>query len=379
MRRPSVFSRLLSLCLLLPAALALVPDWTPPLSTQGRFIVDAKGQRFKLKSANWHGASGTWNGSGDQTDDSTSHSGENSHVLALGLQYVPIDEMLDSFEAIGINSIRLQWSNEMIHDTSVVQDAWVAANPQLKGKTALQVYDAVVSALTARRFAVIINNHTNKSRWCCGINDGNERWDESQTEDAWVTDWVTMVQRYKDNPRVVGADLYNEVRRDILNDPNWGAYDAHDWYLAAHHAGDRILTDANPNILIIIEGINWIGLPVDGFTHGRPTLTGANNLSHTLVQPNKLVYSAHFYAYTGPNHSGATGVGVSTSPCFSRRFLVVNLTVQETTDPRYQDLSKADLFAVYNSSAAFVSLSDSSHFTAPLWVRFVAIVQSPHV
>lgn len=349
MRRSGPFSCLLALCLLLPAALALVPDWTPPLSTRGRYIVDATGARFKLKAANWHGASGTWEGSGDKNDDTKSHSGENSHVLALGLQYVPIDEMLDSFEAIGINSIRLPFSNEMIHDTSVIPDDWIAANPQLKGKTPLEVYDAVVAALTARRFAVIINNHTNKSRWCCGVNDGNERWNESQSEDAWIADWISMVQRYKSNPRVVGADLYNEVRRDLLNDPNWGDYDAHDWYLAAHHAGDRILTEANKDILIVIEGINWFGLPVDGFPHGRPTLDPAHQLSHTLVQPDKLVYSAHFYGYTGPNHSGATGIG-------------------ETSDPRYQDLSKADLFAVYNSSAAFVALSDDSHFTHPLWM-----------
>ncbi|KZV85139.1 glycoside hydrolase [Exidia glandulosa HHB12029] len=354
MRRAHSFSRLLSLCLLLPAALALVPDWTPPLSTQGRFVVDAAGKRFKLKSANWHGSSGTWNGSGDVNDDANSHSNENSHNIALGLQYVAIDDMLDSFEALGINSIRLPFSNEMIHDTNPIPDDFVAANPQLKGKTPLQVYDAVVAALTARRFAVILNNHTNKSRWCCGIADGNERWNESQSEDAWIADWVSMVKRYKDNKRVVGADLYNEVRRDILDDPNWGVYDAHDWYLAAHHAGDRILTEANPDVLIVIEGINWFGIPVDGFAHGRPTLSGAKTLSHTLVQPDKLVYSAHFYAYTGPNHSGATGVG-------------------ETSDPRYRDLSKSDLFAVYNSSAAFVSLSAESHFIHPLWLSEIGV------
>lgn len=34
-------------------------DWTAPLSTRGRWIVDADGDRFKLRSGNWHGASGT--------------------------------------------------------------------------------------------------------------------------------------------------------------------------------------------------------------------------------------------------------------------------------------------------------------------------------
>ncbi|GGI98597.1 hypothetical protein GCM10011581_39720 [Saccharopolyspora subtropica] len=109
-------------------------------------------------------------------------------------------------------------------------------------------------------------------------------------------------------------------RAAVGADPNWGSGDERDWFAAAQRAGDRILTEANPNLLIIIEGINWVGIPVDGLPHGRPTLAPARTLSHTLVSSGKLVYSAHFYGYTGPNHSGATGPG-------------------ETHDPRYQDLT----------------------------------------
>jgi endoglucanase len=188
-----------------------LPAWSPPLSTRGRYIVDAQGNRFKLQAANWHGASGTWNGEGDPAFDINHHAGENSHTLPLGLQYVNITEILDSMEQAGLNAVRLPFSCEMVRDTRAVQDDWVAANPQLRGKTPLEVYDAVVAALTARGFAVILNNHTNKSRWCCGVNDQNERWNESQTDAEWADAWLLMVRRYKDNKRVVGADLYNEV------------------------------------------------------------------------------------------------------------------------------------------------------------------------
>jgi aryl-phospho-beta-D-glucosidase BglC (GH1 family) len=78
--------------------------------------------------------------------------------MPLGLQYVPIDQIIDSFLEMGINTIRLQFSNQMLHDTTPIQDAWVAANPQFKGFTPLQVYDAVIQALTARGIAVIVNN-----------------------------------------------------------------------------------------------------------------------------------------------------------------------------------------------------------------------------
>ncbi|KAJ7737822.1 cellulase [Mycena maculata] len=285
-----------------------VPAFTPPLSTRGRYVVDVNGNRFKMLGGNWHGASGTWTGSGDINDDANHHSGENAHTMPLGLR----------------------------------------SNPQFIGMTCLEVYDAVVAALAARGFAVILNNMTNLSLWCCGV-DGNERWDESQTYQAWVDDWVMMAARYQDNKYVIGADLYNEVRRDILTDPDWGNGDGADWQMASQLAGDLILTQ-NPDILVIVEGINWVGLPVNGLPHNRPTLIPVGDLSHTFVVPNKLIYSAHFYSYTGPANSGASsGLG-------------------STSDPTYADLSQSALWAVMNSSASYVALTEQMHYTAPVWI-----------
>jgi hypothetical protein len=323
-------------------------DWTPPLSTRGRWIVDANGNRFKLRSGNWHGASGTWNGSGSTDDDANHHAGENSGRMPLGLDRASIAEIIAGFKEIGINSIRLPFSNEMIHDTVPVTDRSVAANPSLRGLTPLQVYDVVVRELTAAGLAVILNNHTNTTRWCCGV-DGNERWNASQSTQTWEDDWLFMARRYRDNKRVVGADLYNEVRRNVWDDPNWGLGDDHDWFAASQHVGDRILTEANPDLLIVVEGINWTGIPIDGFAHERPTLAPVRTLSHTLVDSGKLVYSAHFYDYTGPNHSGATGTG-------------------ETSDPRYRDLSPAELTQVLYRQAFFVTAEQDQHFTAPVWI-----------
>ncbi|MFJ9591109.1 glycoside hydrolase family 5 protein [Streptomyces acidicola] len=331
-----------------PASAAPATDWTGPLSTRGRWIVDASGDRFKLRSGNWHGASGTWNGSGNTADDANHHAGENSGRIPLGLDRAPMAEIIAGFREIGINSVRLPFSNEMIHDTVPVTDDAVAANPALRGLTPLQVYDVVVRELTAAGLAVILNNHTNTTRWCCGV-DGNERWNSSRSADSWENDWLFMARRYKDNKRVVGADLYNEVRRDVWDDPNWGLGDDHDWFAASQHVGDRILTEANPDLLIIVEGINWTGIPIDGFAHERPTLEPLRRLSHTLVDSGKLVYSAHFYDYTGPNHSGATGLG-------------------ETTDPRYRDLPPAQLIDVLYRQAFYVASESDQHFTAPVWI-----------
>ncbi|MFG3526997.1 glycoside hydrolase family 5 protein [Streptomyces sp. NPDC047917] len=327
---------------------ALADSWTPPLSTRGRYIVDADGDRFKLKSANWHGAQGSWNGTGDIDDPANHNASEKSDQMPLGLDRVPVATMLSDFHELGINSIRLPFSNEMLHDRRPVSDAAVAANPRLRGRTPLQVFDAVIDATTAEGFAVVLNNHTNTSRWCCGL-DGNERWNTGRSTAQWEADWLFLAKRYKDNKRVVGADLYNEVRRTITDDANWGWGDDHDWWAASQHLGDRLLTEADPDLLVMVEGINWQGIPADGLPHGRPTLEPARTLSHTLVASDKLVYSAHFYGYTGPSHTGATGTG-------------------ETHDWRYQELSRDELFATLRRQAFFVSSDTGQHYTAPLWI-----------
>ncbi|MDQ0935839.1 hypothetical protein [Streptomyces turgidiscabies] len=121
-----------------PGIAATEADWTPPLSTRGRWIVDADGDRFKLRSGNWHGASDTWNGSGSPDTDADHHAGENSGRMPLGLDRAPMAEIIAGFQEIGINSVRLPFSNEMIHDSRPVTDESVAANPSLRGQKPLQ-------------------------------------------------------------------------------------------------------------------------------------------------------------------------------------------------------------------------------------------------
>ncbi|MEU1231649.1 cellulase family glycosylhydrolase [Streptomyces sp. NPDC005828] len=324
----------------------LAASWTGPLSTRGRYVVDAAGNRFKLKSGNWAGAQGTWEGSGDVNDPANHQADQKSNNIPLGLDRKPIDQILADFHALGLNSIRLPFANALVHDTTTVPDAAVAANPQLKGKTPLQVMDAVIQALTDDGFAVILNNHTTSYRFCCGL-DGNERWNSGQSTRQWIDDWVFLAKRYRDNKRVVGADLRNEVRRDTWNDANWGWGNDYDLNKALEQAGNEIL-QAAPDLLIIMEGINWQGIPTDLTSHSRPTLTPVATLSNTLIRSDKLVYSAHFYAYTGPNHTGATGTG-------------------ETHDPRYQDLTPEELVKVVDDQALFVTRS-GQHFTAPVWI-----------
>lgn len=329
-----------------PAAQAAPAGVKGPLSTRGRYIVDAGGNRVKLQSGNWHGSSGTWNGNGDDEDPANNEAQEIGHRAPLGLDRVALDKIVTDFKDLGFNSIRLPFSNQMITDAKPVQG--LTANPALNGLTPLEVYDRAVSALTAAGLGVILNNHTTSTRWCCAV-DGNERWNSGQSTDEWVADWAFMAARYQGDPGVIGADLRNEVRRDTWDDPNWGLGDSHDWAAAAEQAGDKILKDANPNLLIMIEGLNWMGIPTDLTWHERPMLKPNKDLSETLVRSHKVVYAAHFYGYIGPNHTGATGLG-------------------ETHDPRFRDMNRTDLFQAVDQLAGYVASTPDRHFTAPVWV-----------
>src|SRR3954469_21935047 len=95
----------------------LAESWTGPLSTRGRYIVDATGARFKLKAASWGGAQGSWSGSGDMDDPANHHAGEDSYNMPVGIDRVPIATLLADFHRLGINSVRLPFSNALIHST----------------------------------------------------------------------------------------------------------------------------------------------------------------------------------------------------------------------------------------------------------------------
>jgi hypothetical protein len=52
------------------------------------------------------------------------------------------------------------------HDKSV-PEKYLKANPELIGKTGMEIFDITVQTLTEVGLMVILNNHTSTSQWCC--------------------------------------------------------------------------------------------------------------------------------------------------------------------------------------------------------------------
>ncbi len=189
-----------------------------------------------------------------------------------------------------MNSVRLPWANETLERNPLVPDYAVKANPQFKGKHAMEVMDAVVHALAEAHIMVILDNHVSRADWCCNDTDGNGLWYNAEyPESQWLTDWQTIVRRYKSERWVVGADLRNELR----NHAAWGGTDPKlDWHAAAERGGNAVLA-ANPLLLIMVEGPEY-----------STNFLGFDKLPVRLNVADRLVYSPH--AYNIANHRFAS-------------------------------------------------------------------------
>lgn len=253
-----------------------------PLRTQGRFIVDARGRRFKLASVNWYGA-------------------EQMDFVPAGLERACLHDIAHAVRTMGFNSVRLLWSNELVRRNPVVSEAVVAANPAQRGQRALMVLDAVIDALTREGLVVILANHVSRADWPWGEKDGNGLWYRNgYPESDWIADWQGMARRYRTRPGVVGVDLRNEPRPVLdaacsqcsacpctgctCRVPTWGGPDpALDWRRAAERGGNAVLA-TRPDLLVVVEGIAYAS-----------DLGGAYTRPLHLRVANRLVYSAHDY------------------------------------------------------------------------------------
>jgi endoglucanase len=124
---------------------------------------------------------------------------------------------------------------------------------------------------------------------------------------------------------VVGADLRNEPRNDTKLGLRsiWGGQgtpDFENWQQAATQAGNQLLA-ANPNLLIMVEGVNYsvylggfddnTDLPANPSNGGR----GVAGYPVQLSVPHQMVYAPHNYSWdNGTKVDGGTeGYGLLNS------------------------------------------------------------------
>lgn len=255
-------------CMVLLCATAQAKHITPdqlPLATRGAEIVDAHGKPLRLVSVNWYGF-------------------DQGEYVAGGLERAPLAQLVRQIRQMGFNSVRLPWANQVVEDNPVVPRYALVANPQLEGKHALEIMDAVIDALAHEGITVILDNHTSRADWCCNEKDGNGLWYNREYPEAqWIKDWQTLARRYQAQPYVIAADLRNELRSGA----QWGGSDPTlDWNAAAERGGNALLAQ-NAHLLIMIEGTKY-----------SLDFSGAAAQPIHLTVEHRLVYSPHNYGWS---------------------------------------------------------------------------------
>ncbi|MGN7759886.1 cellulase family glycosylhydrolase [Paenibacillus sp. 22594] len=246
--------------------------------TSGSRIVDSSGNPAVFNGLNWFGF-------------------ETSNYSPHGLWSRSMDDVLDQIKAEGYNLIRLPYCNQMLDTGSAANSIDYAKNPDLVGLKPIQIMDKLVEKAGKRGIRIFLDRHRPDSG-----GQSTLWYTAAYPETRWISDWVMLAERYAGNPTVIGADLHNEPHGTA----SWGTGNlATDWQLASERAGNAILA-ANPNWLIIVEGVetNVQGNSTSYWWGGN--LSGVRNHPVVLTQPNRVVYSPHDY-----------GPGVASQPWFS--------------------------------------------------------------
>ncbi|GBF94600.1 endoglucanase e1 [Raphidocelis subcapitata] len=276
------------LLLLLAAAAAChaaAPQLPPlPLRTSGRSIVDQKGARVRLRCASWSGGQERW-------------------FVPSGLWAQPRGTIAALARGAGLNCIRLVWSVEAAlrgaNGTAAVPDAAVAANPDLKGRGPLEVWDAVIAALANAGLMVVLDNHSSDAMWCCDMKDGNGLWYTDRWSEAdWLRAWDLVARRYASTPAVVGMGLRNEPRPAVVGGrirvPLWGSGGAELDLARAYERAAAAVLSARRGYLILAQAPS-AGRDLRA-ARMRPLTLRAAWPEGALVR-NQLVYETHEYPF----------------------------------------------------------------------------------
>ncbi|MEO1308223.1 MAG: cellulase family glycosylhydrolase, partial [Pseudomonadota bacterium] len=172
--------------------------------TSGSDIVTEDGQPVQLIGANWFGAEG-------------------STMIPNGLWARNYRDMMDEMAESGINTLRIPISPDILTDEPVSDGLHKLLNPDLAGKTPIEVMDAIVDYASQIGIRIILDMH----RIGSGVGkqeDGLWFSDDYSVEDL-ASDWGTIAGRYAGNPTVIGADVFNEPSGKA----HWGDEDQQVW------------------------------------------------------------------------------------------------------------------------------------------------------
>ncbi len=233
---------------------------------------------------------------------------ETANYSPHGLWARDYKSMIRQIKDLGFNCVRIPWASDTLSaKPSGMQINAVGVDPytketglnlELEGLSSLEIMDKILEECQKQGLKVILDNH---SRAHDGYMNETLWYTSTQTEETWISDWVRLVQRYKDNSAVVAVDLKNEPHGDMntgMKPPATWGYDQEgfgktDWRGAAARCG-KAVHEANSKLIIIVEGVqDYKG---NGYWWGG-NLAGVRDapIREDEIPAANLWYSAHEY------------------------------------------------------------------------------------
>ncbi|KAK1832336.1 glycoside hydrolase [Podospora conica] len=290
-------THLVALLTLLPFTLA---QFALPLSSTSRWIVDAAGNRAKLRCANW-----------------AAHLETN---LPEGLHRQPLSHIVSWLSSQSFNCVRLTYSTDLALSPNLtfnetfplaatsaslpspsaldpIRASILHHNPWITPTTPLlSILGTVIDTLHSSQILTLLDNHVSRASWCCDLSDGNGWFDASFPSIPAVSryfhtsNWIAGLRAMAawsraSHPGVVAFGLRNELRAipglDLLNARA-------DWYRWMQAAGEAV-HGAHPDALVVVGGAN-----------------GGTDLTHlrtvraldTRGWEGKNVWEMHAYSFT---------------------------------------------------------------------------------
>lgn len=235
-------------------------------SVSGRYIYNDAGAVVQLRGVNWFGFATTLN-------------------TAQGLWARNWKEMVQQMKDQGFNAVRLPICPATLRGVTPGGIDY-NKNPDLVGKTSLQVLDAVVAEFDRQGMYVLLNH----DRPDCQ-NIPSLWYTATYSEAQWIADLRLLADRYKGVRNVIGIDLKNEP----YGNATWGSNNTStDWNLATGRASSQVLGIA-PHWLIFVEGLSG----ATSCTSGQPSFWGEDfgpmKCTPSAVPASRLVLSPHAY------------------------------------------------------------------------------------
>jgi len=246
-------------------------DW---LHTSGGRIVDAQGREVRLTGINWFGY----------------NTGTN---IFDGCWSINMASGLKAIADHGFNLLRIPISSELIlawRNGRYPQANYNSyTNPELNGMNSLQILDYAVAKCREYGIKIMFDLHSLDSN---GGGHMYEYWyNGTYSEDDWIASLTWLTSHYNGNDTVIAIDLKNEPHGGTVWD---GSNAQNNWRRAATRAGNAVL-DINPNLLIMIEGIETCNGQT-AFWGGN--LQGVRNYPVNFGSADRndqIVYSPHDY------------------------------------------------------------------------------------